>query len=76
MGVGKPVFSFGELLVLIDVEGVGPMSAPLPTPAEAAALTGGVVRGTGSGVDARGPVRFRTGLAHLYVGVRATSSSM
>ncbi len=66
VGVGKPVFSFGELLVLIDVEGVGPMSAPLPTPAEAAALTGGVVRGAGAGVDARGPVRFRTGLAHLY----------
>ena len=43
--VGKPVFSFGELLVLIDVEGVGAMSAPLPTPLEASGLTGMVCAG-------------------------------
>ena len=34
MGVaGKPTFSFGEMLVLIDVDGVGAMS-PVPTVAE------------------------------------------
>jgi len=64
--VGKPVFSFGELLVLIDVEGMGAMSAPLPTPAEAAALTGTALRGTAPCVELHGAVRFRTGLAHLY----------
>ena len=64
--VGKPVFSFGELLVLIDVEGVGAMSAPLPTPAEAAGLTGNALRGTAPCVECHGACRFRTGLAHLY----------
>ena len=64
--VGKPVFSFGELLVLIDVEGVGAMSAPLPTPAEAAFLTGNALRGTAPCVESHGACRFRTGLAHLY----------
>lgn len=58
-------FSFGELLVLLDIEGVGAMS-PLPTPTEAAALTGVPLRGTSPCVDIHGPVRFRTGLAHLY----------
>ncbi|MEZ4404117.1 MAG: hypothetical protein R3B06_29110 [Kofleriaceae bacterium] len=64
--VGKQVFSFGELLVLLDVDGVGPMSAPLPTPAEAAALAPAALRGAGPCVEFRGPCRFRTGLAHLY----------
>ena len=31
---GKPQFSFGELLVLLDVDGVAAMSAPIPTPEE------------------------------------------
>ncbi|MEJ7597724.1 MAG: hypothetical protein WKG01_07440 [Kofleriaceae bacterium] len=67
MGVAvKPVFSFGELLVLIDVEGVGPMSAPLPTPVEASGLTANPLRGTEPCVELHGPCRFRTGLAHLY----------
>jgi hypothetical protein len=61
---GKPVFSFGELLVLIDVEGVGAMSAPLPTPAEAATLTGTALRGSAPCVELHGACRFRTGLAH------------
>jgi len=63
---GKPVFSFGELLVLIDIEGVGAMSAPLPTPAEASRLTGNGLRGTAPCVELHGGCRFRTGLAHLY----------
>lgn len=63
---GKPVFSFGELLVLLDVDAVGAMSAPLPTPAEAAALTHAPLRGTAPCVEAHGACRFRTGLAHLY----------
>jgi hypothetical protein len=63
---GKPVFSFSELLVLIDVDGVGAMSAPLPTPAEASGLTGNALRGTAPCVELHGPCRFRTGLAHLY----------
>jgi hypothetical protein len=61
-----PVFSFGELLVLIDVDGVGAMSMPLPTPAEASVLTGKPLRGTGPCVELQAPVRFCTGLAHLY----------
>jgi hypothetical protein len=64
--VGKPVFSFGELLVLLDVEGVGEMSAPLPTPAEAAGLAAASLRGTAPCVEFHGACRFRTGLAHLY----------
>lgn len=64
--VSKPAFSFGELLVLIDVDGVGAMSAPLPTPAEASALAGTTLRGTAPCVELHGAVRFRTGLAHLY----------
>jgi hypothetical protein len=67
MGVAdKPVFSFGELLVLLDVEGVGAMSTPLPTPAEAAVLTGTPVHGIAPCVELRGACRFRTGLSHLY----------
>ncbi len=62
----KPVFSFGELLVLIDVEGVDAMSTPLPTPAEAAGLSAKPLRGVAPCVELHGPVRFRTGLAHLY----------
>jgi hypothetical protein len=64
--VGKSVFSFSELLVLIDIEGVGTMSAPLPTPAEAAAFTGGALRGIAPSVELHGACRFRTGLAHLF----------
>ncbi len=64
--VEKPVFSFGELLVLLDVEGVGAMSAPLPTPAEASALAPSALRGTAPCVEFHGACRFRTGLAHLY----------
>jgi hypothetical protein len=64
--VGKPVFSFGELLVLLDVEGVGAMSVPLPTPAEASALAPNSLRGTAPCVELHGACRFRTGLAHLY----------
>lgn len=63
---GKPVFSFGELLVLLDVEGVGPMASPLPTPAEAASLVANAQRGTAPCVEFHGACRFRTGLAHLY----------
>jgi hypothetical protein len=69
--VGKPVFAFGELLVLIDVEGVGAMSTPLPTPAEASGLTGNALRGTAPCVELHGACRFRTGLAHLYAPPRA-----
>jgi hypothetical protein len=69
--VGKPVFSFGELLVLIDVEGVGAMSAPLPTAAEASGLAGNTLRGTAPCVELHGACRFRTGLAHLYDPPRA-----
>jgi hypothetical protein len=69
--VGKPVFSFGELLVLIDVEGVGAMSVPLPTPLEASGLTGNALRGTAPCVEVHGVCRFRTGLAHLYSPPRA-----
>ena len=64
--VDKPVFSFGELLVLIDVDGVGAMSTPLPTPTEASGLTGNALRGTAPCVEFHGAARFRTGLAHLY----------
>jgi hypothetical protein len=64
--IGKPVFSFGELLVLIDVEGVGATAAGLPTPAEAAGLAGNALRGTAPCVELHGACRFRTGLAHLY----------
>jgi hypothetical protein len=42
------------------------MSAPLPTPVEAASLTGTPLRGVAPCVEVRGPLRFRTGLAHLY----------
>ena len=67
MGVsGKPVFSFGELLVLIDVDSVGAMSVPLPTPDETAKLPGNALRGVAPCVESQGSVRFRTGLAHLY----------
>ena len=69
--IGKPVFSFGELLVLIDVEGVGAMSAPLPIPAEASTLTGTAPRGIAPCVELHGACRFRTGLAHLYDPPRA-----
>ncbi|HET9989916.1 MAG TPA: hypothetical protein VFQ65_15405, partial [Kofleriaceae bacterium] len=62
----KPQFSFGELLVLLDVEGAGAMSAPMPTPAEASAVTQTALRGAPPCVEARGALRFRTGLAHLY----------
>lgn len=64
--VDKPVFSFGELLVLLDIEGVGAMSSPLPTPGEAASLAVNALRGTAPCVEFRGACRFRTGLAHLY----------
>ena len=64
--VEKPVFAFGELLVLLDVDGVGAMSAPLPTPAEAAGLAPDGLRGTAPCVEFHGACRFRTGLAHLY----------
>src|SRR5512141_2321439 len=37
---GKAQFSFGELLVLLDVEGAGALTTPMPTPAAAATLTG------------------------------------
>lgn len=68
---GKAEFSFGELLVLLDVEGAGPMSTPLPAAAEVAALGASVVRGTAPCVEVHGPCRFRTGLAHLYDPPRA-----
>lgn len=60
------MFSFGELLVLLDVEGVAAMSAPLPTPLEAAGVAGTALRGVAPCVDAHGALRFRTDLAHLY----------
>ena len=69
--VDKPAFSFGELLVLIDVDGVGAMSAPLPTPAEASELTRNALRGAAPCVELHGACRFRTGLAHLYAPPRA-----
>jgi len=69
--IGQPVFSFGELLVLIDVDGVGAMSTPLPTPAEASGLTGTALRGIAPCVELHGVCRFRTGLAHLYEPPRA-----
>ena len=58
----KPIFSFGEMLVLIDIEGVGPMSSPLPTVAEAAGLVGNAPRGTAPCVEVHGPCRFRADL--------------
>jgi len=64
--VDKPPFSFGELLVLLDVDGVCAMSSPLPTPDEASGLTNQRLRGAGACVELHGPCRFRTGLAHLY----------
>ncbi|MCA9680150.1 MAG: hypothetical protein H6709_18795 [Kofleriaceae bacterium] len=64
--VDGPAFSFGELLVLLDVDGVGAMSSPLPTVAEASVLAPGEVRGTAPCVEFHGACRFRTGLAHLY----------
>jgi hypothetical protein len=66
MGEVDQVFSFGELLVLIDVEGVGAMSVPLPTPAEASTLTATAAIGVAPCLGARGKCRFRTGLAHLF----------
>lgn len=69
--VGKPGFSFGELLVLIDVDGVGAMSTPLPTPTEASTLAGDGLRGVAPCLELRGTCRFRTGLAHLYEPPRA-----
>ena len=63
---GKAQFSFGELLVLIDVEGAAALSAAIPAPEEAATLTGTPLRGVAPCVECRGPLRFRTGLAHLY----------
>ncbi|HLL23714.1 MAG TPA: hypothetical protein VK427_16360, partial [Kofleriaceae bacterium] len=72
MGViEKPEFSFGELLVLLDVEGVGAMSAPLPTWGEAAGVAGNVLRGVAPCVEVHGACRFHTGLAHLHVPPRA-----
>jgi hypothetical protein len=64
--VGKPKFSFGEMLVLLDIEGAGAISTPVPTVAEAAALVGNAVRGTPPCVEVHGACKFRTGLAHLY----------
>jgi len=58
---GKPTFSFGEMLVLIDIDGVGAMS-PVPTVAEAAALVGNATRGTAPCIEAHGPCRFRADL--------------
>lgn len=69
--IEKPRFSFGELLVLIDVEGVAPMSAPLPTWGEASPLTGDALRGIAPCIEVHGACRFRTGLAHLYSPPRA-----
>lgn len=66
VGVERPRFSFGEMLVLIDVDGSGTMSGPLPTQAEASAFTGGALSGTAPCVELHGGCRFRTGLAHLY----------
>ncbi len=65
-GASKPGFSFGELLVLLDVDGVAAMSTPLPAPAEGAALTGVPLHGVEPCVASHGALRFRTGLAHLY----------
>jgi hypothetical protein len=65
-GAEKPKFSFGELLVLLDVEGVGTISTPLPTPAEGAALTGEPLHGAAPCTSSHGALRFRKGLAHLY----------
>lgn len=59
---GKAVFSFGELLVLIDVEGAGELSSPLPTVAEAAKLTGTEPRGVAPCVEVVGPCHFRADL--------------
>jgi hypothetical protein len=72
MGViGKSAFSFSELLVLIDVEGVGAMSAPLPTWGETAGVAGNALRGIAPCVEVHGACRFHTGLAHLHVPPRA-----
>jgi hypothetical protein len=56
---GKAQFSFGELLVLLDVEGAGAISAPMPTPEEAAALTATTLRGVAPCVEGHGALRFR-----------------
>jgi hypothetical protein len=67
MGVaGRPLFSFAELLDMLDVEGAGEMSSPLPTASEAASLTTSELRGVAPCVEVHGPCRFRSGLAHLY----------
>jgi hypothetical protein len=62
----KPTFSFGEMLVLIDIDGAGAISTPVPAVAEAAALVGNALRGTAPCVEVHGACKFRTGLAHLY----------
>lgn len=59
---GKAQFSFGELLVLIDVEGASALSAPMPTPEEAAALTASPLRGVAPCVEGHGGLRFRADL--------------
>ena len=59
--VEQPSFSFGELLVLIDIDGVGAMS-PVPTVAEAAALAGNALRGTAPCVEVHGACTFGAAL--------------
>jgi hypothetical protein len=75
MGVtGKSEFSFGELLVLIDVEGGGAMSTPLPTWGEAAGVADNALRGIAPGVEVHGRAGFTPG-SHICTCHRAPSSS-
>ena len=59
-------FSFAELLVLLDVDAVPALTAPMPTPHESALRMGGSPLLPDSFPDARGALRFREGLNHLF----------
>ncbi len=47
---------------MIDIDGVGPMSTPLPTPREASAVAGNALRGTAPCTEVHGACQFRAGV--------------
>lgn len=57
------MFSFGELLVLLDVDGAGAIAAAVPTPAEASSVVAAPPRGNAPCVELHGTVRF---LSQVY----------